>query len=312
MIVSNSRCWRPRRRARPRDHRRAPGCSSSARTPLTSCGGPRATSPSSRRPGALPTFSAFPSGTRRIAGSVETAGDDPGAGQGDQAGRGAGGSRRARCHREIPGQGPYPLPGGGEIVLELAELMRELQPEVILTHAQSDPYNYDHPVAADLTLRARVLAQALGASRSTRRWARRRRSGSSRISREMCGFMPDVLVDITAVFDRKLAAMAAMRSQEHLVSYYRGLAERRGVQAVRNGGSRAIRYAEAYSGSSRRSVECWREARSDRRSAARGSGGGRRTWRARRGHRARGGGPDRVARLAAAARRPGARMAGIA
>jgi 4-oxalomesaconate hydratase len=62
----------------------------------------------------------------------------------------------------------------------------------------------------------------------------------------MCGFMPDVLVDITAVFDRKLAAMAAMRSQEHLASYYRGLAERRGVQAVRNGGSRAIRYAEAY------------------------------------------------------------------
>ena len=45
---------------------------------------------------------------------------------------------------------------------------------------------------------------------------------------------------------RKLAAMAAMRSQEHLASYYRDLAERRGVQAVRNGGSRAIRYAEAY------------------------------------------------------------------
>lgn len=143
-------------------------------------------------------------------------------------------------------KGDYPLPGGEEILLELAELMRELQPEVILTHSRSDPYNYDHPMAADLTLRARVIAQALG------RESPHPPLGAPPAFRfephqpEMCGFMPDVLVDITAVFDRKLAAMAAMRSQEHLASYYRGLAERRGVQAVRNGGSRAIRYAEAY------------------------------------------------------------------
>ena len=143
-------------------------------------------------------------------------------------------------------KGDYPLPDTAELLLELAELMRELQPELILTHAQSDPYNYAHPMAADLTLRARVLAQALG------RESRHPPLGAPPAFRfephqpEMCGFMPDVLVDITAVFDRKLAAMAAMRSQEHLASYYRGLAERRGVQAVRNGGSRAIRYAEAY------------------------------------------------------------------
>jgi 4-oxalomesaconate hydratase len=37
-----------------------------------------------------------------------------------------------------------------------------------------------------------------------------------------------------------------MGSQEHLVRYYEALAERRGVQAVRNGGSAEIRYAEAY------------------------------------------------------------------
>jgi 4-oxalomesaconate hydratase len=143
-------------------------------------------------------------------------------------------------------KGDYPLPGGEDIAAELAELMRKLQPEVILTHAKSDPYNYDHPTAADLTLRARVLAQALG------RESQHPPLGAPPAFRfephqpEMCGFMPDVLVDITAVFDRKLAAMAAMRSQEHLASYYHGLAERRGVQAVRNGGSRAIRYAEAY------------------------------------------------------------------
>jgi 4-oxalomesaconate hydratase len=143
-------------------------------------------------------------------------------------------------------KGDYPLPGGDEILLELAELMRELQPEVILTHSKVDPYNYDHPLAADLTLRARAVAQALG------RKSRHPPLGAPPAFRfephqsEMCEFMPDVLVDITAVFDRKLEAMAAMRSQDHLARYYHGLAERRGVQAVRNGGSGAIRYAEAY------------------------------------------------------------------
>jgi 4-oxalomesaconate hydratase len=143
-------------------------------------------------------------------------------------------------------KGDYPLHGGEEFLLELAELMRELQPEVILTHSRADPYNYDHPVAAELTLRARVVAQAIG------RESRYPPLGAPPVFRfephqsEMCEFTPDVLVDITPVFDRKLAAMAAMRSQEHLVSYYRALAERRGVQAVRNGGPAAIRYAEAY------------------------------------------------------------------
>lgn len=143
-------------------------------------------------------------------------------------------------------KGDYPLPDNEEILLELAELMRELQPEVILTHSVVDPYNYDHPLAADLTLRARMVAQARG------RESQYPPLGAPPVFRfephqpEMCEFMPDVLVDITPVFDRKLEAMAAMGSQEHLAHYYRSLAERRGVQAVRNGGSADIRYAEAY------------------------------------------------------------------
>jgi 4-oxalomesaconate hydratase len=58
--------------------------------------------------------------------------------------------------------------------------------------------------------------------------------------------MPDVLVDITDVFDRKLQAMRQMGSQGHLVDYYTDLGTRRGVQAVRNGGARSIVQAEAF------------------------------------------------------------------
>jgi 4-oxalomesaconate hydratase len=143
-------------------------------------------------------------------------------------------------------KGDYPLPDSEQTLLELAEMMRELQPEVILTHSVTDPYNYDHPVAADLTIRARAIAQALG------RESAHPELGAPPVFRfephqpEMCGFRPDVLVDITEVFDRKQAAMAAMRSQDHMARYYHGLAERRGVQAVRNGGPKEIVYAEAY------------------------------------------------------------------
>jgi 4-oxalomesaconate hydratase len=143
-------------------------------------------------------------------------------------------------------KGDYPLPDDEATVLELAGLMRELQPGTILTHSVADPYNGDHPKAAELTLRARVIAQAQG------RESAHPPLGAPPVFRfephqpEMCEFRPDVLVDITPVFDLKQQAMAAMRSQEHLARYYQSLAERRAVQAVRNGGSPDIQYAEAY------------------------------------------------------------------
>jgi 4-oxalomesaconate hydratase len=143
-------------------------------------------------------------------------------------------------------KGDYPLPDNEETVLELAELMRELQPGTILTHAKADPYNYDHPTAAELTLRARMVAQAPG------RESAHPPLGAPPVFRfepqqpEMCEFRPDVLVDITPVFDLKQAAMAEMRSQEQHIPYYESLARRRGVQAVRNGGAPDIQYAEAF------------------------------------------------------------------
>lgn len=143
-------------------------------------------------------------------------------------------------------RGDYPLPDDRETLFLLVEKIREIQPTVILTHSSVDPYNYDHPLAADLTMRARMVAQARGHESAYPPL------GAPPVFRfephqpEMCAFTPDVLVDITAVFDQKVAAMGQMGSQDHLVRYYTDLGERRGVQAVRNGGDRGIRQAEAY------------------------------------------------------------------
>jgi 4-oxalomesaconate hydratase len=141
--------------------------------------------------------------------------------------------------------GDYPLRPSDELIDALVQLMRGLQPSLLLTHSAVDPYNFDHPAAAEMALRARVLAQAHGYP------SEHPVLGAPPVFRfephqpEVCGFHPDVLVDISAVFPRKRQAMEAMQAQEHLWRYYSELAERRGVQAVRNGGA-GITHAEAY------------------------------------------------------------------
>jgi 4-oxalomesaconate hydratase len=142
--------------------------------------------------------------------------------------------------------GDYPLRPTEQMLDAVVQAMRLRQPKTILSHSNADPYNVDHPRAAELTIEARILAQAEGYV------SPHPILGAPPVFRfephqpEMCGFHPDVLLDITEVFDRKRAAMECMQAQEHLWRYYTELAQRRGTQAVRNGGPKTIRYAEAY------------------------------------------------------------------
>ena len=63
---------------------------------------------------------------------------------------------------------------------------------------------------------------------------------------EQCAFKPEVLLDVTPVWERKCQAMESMEAQRHLVDYYSDLSRRRGTQAVRNSGRKGITHAEAY------------------------------------------------------------------
>lgn len=142
--------------------------------------------------------------------------------------------------------GDYPLRPTEETVREMVLEFRSLQPDFVLTHSFADPYNFDHPEAANLTLRTRVYAQAAGYP------AEGKKLGVPPVfmfephQPEQCEFKPQVLLDITPVFDVKRKAMESMEAQEHLWDYYTDLAKRRGTQAVRNSGRKEIRFAEAY------------------------------------------------------------------
>ncbi|MFI1994864.1 PIG-L deacetylase family protein [Actinoplanes sp. NPDC020271] len=130
----------------------------------------------------------------------------------------------------------YPLVETPELLQGLIDLYREVQPTVVLTHAPADPYNGDHPFAHHIALKARVLAQAPGVE------------GPGEVigappvfcfephQPEQCGFVPDVLLDITDVWDRKREAMQILAAQKHLHTYYTDLGARRGLQAARNSG----------------------------------------------------------------------------
>jgi 4-oxalomesaconate hydratase len=132
--------------------------------------------------------------------------------------------------------GDYPLRESDELVDRLVGVYRRVNPSVVLTHPLADPYNQDHPAAAQMALRARVLAQAIGYP------AAGEPIGAPPVflfephQPEMCGFKPEVLLDITPVFETKRKAMECMAAQQHLWDYYTDLAKRRGTQLRRNAG----------------------------------------------------------------------------
>jgi 4-oxalomesaconate hydratase len=132
--------------------------------------------------------------------------------------------------------GDYPLVETPELVDELVRIYRQVEPTVVLTHSLADPYNPDHPAAGRIALQARVFAQAIGYD------APGEPLGAPPVflfephQPEQCDFKPDVLLDITDVFDRKRAAMECLPAQQHMWDYYTDLARRRGVQLRRNAG----------------------------------------------------------------------------
>jgi 4-oxalomesaconate hydratase len=132
--------------------------------------------------------------------------------------------------------GDYPLPETDDTVDQLVRIYRELQPTVVLTHTAVDPWNTDHPLASRLAQKARIIAQAPGYDPGAQVLGAPPVFLFEPHQSEYCEFRPEVLLDITPVWDTKLEAMRCMEGQEHLWDYYTDVAKRRGVQLKRNSG----------------------------------------------------------------------------
>ncbi|CAP43949.1 PIG-L deacetylase family protein [Bordetella petrii] len=141
--------------------------------------------------------------------------------------------------------GDYPLRVSDEALFQLADIYRELRPAFVLTHSQRDPYNFDHPLATHVAQEARIIAQAHGPAPGEPVLGAPPVFLFEPHQPEQCEWKPQVLLDITEVWDKKRQAFELMAAQEHLWEYYTRVALQRGVQASRNSDAK-IRYAEAY------------------------------------------------------------------
>jgi 4-oxalomesaconate hydratase len=142
--------------------------------------------------------------------------------------------------------GDYPLRIGPESVDRLAELMRDFAPHVVLTHPEHDPFNPDHPAAHAAVAQARLLTSGAGVASGFRTAPPSEFLVFEPHQPELCRFTPTVYVDITAVFERKVEAMAAMAAQQYLQEYYAQRADQRGNHARKVTGDAGIRQAEAF------------------------------------------------------------------
>ncbi len=141
--------------------------------------------------------------------------------------------------------GDYPLRESEAILERLVDIYRELHPEFVLTHSLEDPYNFDHPAAARIAQHARIIAQAHG-----------HKPGQGVLGAppvflfephqtEQCNWKPQVILNITEVWELKRRAFETMAAQEHLWDYYTRVALQRGAQGSRNAGKPMV-YGEAY------------------------------------------------------------------
>jgi 4-oxalomesaconate hydratase len=143
--------------------------------------------------------------------------------------------------------GDYPLVVDRDGLSAIAARIRELGPDVIVTHTDRDPFNPDHAEAFFAVEKARALAAGAGtASAFGGPFTPPELLLFEPHQPELCNFTPTVFVDITPVMEQKRAAMAQMQAQSHLHAYYEELAARRANHARRSSGNGAVEFAEAF------------------------------------------------------------------
>ena len=142
--------------------------------------------------------------------------------------------------------GDYPLEIGVERLDVVVDAIREFEPDVIVTHTDTDPFNPDHASAHHAVQLARALAAGAGVASAFPTIRPPELFLFEPHQPELCNFTPTAFVDITDVIDAKREAMTAMQSQAYLQTYYDQRAEQRANHARRASGVKDIRYAEAF------------------------------------------------------------------
>lgn len=141
--------------------------------------------------------------------------------------------------------GDYPLNITDGALELIVQIIREIKPDIILTHTPVDPFNPDHPVACQAVQKARLLSSGAGVDSAFNLINPPDLYYFEPHQPELCDFHPNTFVDITPVMELKKKAMECMKAQIYLQTYYTELASRRGNHARRISGMQEVKFAEA-------------------------------------------------------------------
>lgn len=146
--------------------------------------------------------------------------------------------------------GDYPLCFDNKVKNQLVNTIRKVQPRFMFSHSKYDPYNTDHMYTTKAVLEARMVAQAWGHNPGEKVLGAPQLYLFEPHQTEQMGWIPNVFLDITSVWEKKRAAIECMEGQHHLWDYYTNVAKNRANHFRRNSGGQAggksAEYAEAF------------------------------------------------------------------
>lgn len=141
----------------------------------------------------------------------------------------------------------HPLVMSAEILDRLNEKMRQFKPTVIITHDWHDDTNTDHVVASDITFNAFGMARHKGVpSQCEDTTGIVQIYGFEPSQTERSGYVPEVYIDITDVWETKQEAMSLIKAQPNTPAIHTRVNTHRGWQAGRMPNGKGIKYAESY------------------------------------------------------------------
>jgi 4-oxalomesaconate hydratase len=154
------------------------------------------------------------------------------------------------CELQVLGWDDCPIEFGRERLLELARLVQEIRPDIVITHWLETQLENDHADTARAVLRALQYAGAGGSAPETglEPWV----PAAVYYSEpwfpfpDQLEFKPTIWVDVTDVYELKQRGLDIFRSHGAVEVSYRLCAEFRGYQAKVLSGEDGIRYAEAF------------------------------------------------------------------
>ncbi len=142
--------------------------------------------------------------------------------------------------------GDYPLNVNADALERLAQLMRDFEPQIVITHTPLDPFNPDHPAAHDAAVRAEQLATGAGRAAAFKTIPQPQVLFFEPHYPDSSDFVPNVYLDVTPVHELKVQAMAAIASQRYMPEYQEMRAKQRAWQARRLSGRSDIQFVEVF------------------------------------------------------------------